>query len=744
MRRRTKILSLLAAAAVTSTAVLSGCSLVATKTQADMEQVIATVDITKSDELDSELADYTGAITGETEITKRDLVAYFISAGSTYLNNGYSYGETFEALAEALVDNEILIQYAVMQTLYDMEDEGYVASSSIAVTKFTDKLAESEEAAYIWLLDYQATILNDANGTDIDYSLLCKYSLYRSINNSIDSYEEDFLDIDDDDDSYSATLPTNVDTEVYIYYPVTDSGELDYGIYTGYAGTNSTTGEAFNNLKSNSGAYEEDALEGSTKYSRAYSYNQYIQVLDANYLILDGEDVTDVENLNYVKNQYITLLREQVVSNYYDIYDLDLEAQMSSENYQYVKTRYNELVKQQSASYTNEDTFSSALSNMSSSSFILYTPDNGTFGYVYNILAPFSTSQSDELSAISDLLDNGEEDEYYYQRNQILKRVTTYDQRSDWFNGGIDYSFDASNSDNYSGTYYSGSDSSRTTLFFKDNLTNSTRYESLENYYGKYTFNGTAVLNADGETYTIITNKLDIDGLLTEFESYLSWVIDDCSNISGSVGSTTTSNYYETTSFTNGSYTAETDGIIDYSKFIYATGEVALDESFDISDLTNINSGYYTIMSAVNELQYAYTTDTSILSTYVGYSTAYTTEGSTGYVLEFEYAAKDAIERAQNSKGAGTYCVVATDYGWHLIYVTATLKAGETYTPDWTRIETEGTFEYNFYQMLKDSDLENASTLHQQNIVVKYYNDTCVTINEDAYEDLTSLTTTLS
>ncbi|MCD8372790.1 MAG: hypothetical protein LUD27_05775 [Clostridia bacterium] len=733
MKRRTKILSLLAAGAVTSTAVFSGCSLVSTNPQADMEQVIATVDITSSIEDGDDLYAYTSAISEEKEITKRDLVAYFISAGYSYLSSGSTYGETFETLAEALVDNEILIQYSVMATLYDMVDTEY---DKTALTTYSSK---TEVEAYEWLLDYQSQVISEKSGEDaVDYSLLCKYSIYQSVNNSIDSYEEDILDIDDDSESSSATLPTNVDTEVDNYYPVTDNGDLDYGIYTGYTGA----------LIGDSGTYSDDMLEGSNYYTRAKAYNKYIQVLDANYLILDDEDVTDVYSLNYIQNQYLTLLREQLVSNYYEIYELKFAEKMldsdgdGTEDYTYLQNRYDVLKAQQSSDYTDSSSYSSALSNMSSSSFVLYSPEGGTFGYVYNILAQFTTSQSSALTSLSTMVDNDliSQDDYYYERNQLLKNVTTYDQRSSWFNGGIDYSFDAT--EYYTADeYYGNSDY----LFFEDNLTDTTRYESLENYYGKYAFNGTAILNEDEETYTIITNKLDVDGLLGEFEGYINFVLG-LEGISGTASSTKTTDYYLTTTFTDGNYSSETDGVIDYSKFIYAIGEVAIDETFDMADLTNINSSYYTIMSAVNELQYAYTTDTSILSTYVGYSLAYTGEGTTSYVLEFEYAAKDAIERAaveNGGKGAGTYCVVATDYGWHLIYVTATLTAGETYTPDWSRVKTEGTFEYNFYEMLKETDIESASSEHQQNLIVKYYND-CVTIYEDTFEDLTSLTTTLS
>ena len=67
---------------------------------------------------------------------------------------------------------------------------------------------------------------------------------------------------------------------------------------------------------------------------------------------------------------------------------------------------------------------------------------------------------------------------------------------------------------------------------------------------------------------------------------------------------------------------------------------------------------------------------------------------------------------------------------------------GEIYDVDWSRITTEGTFEYNFYDMLKSSDLENASTRLQSDILQNLYQlDSSVLLYEDRYSDLTSLTT---
>lgn len=733
MKKRTKILSLVTAGAIVCSVSLAGCSLVSAKAQADMEQVIAEVNIGESENLSSDLAAYTGALGSGSSILKRELVAYFINSGSSLVQSGSTYGEAFATLAETLVNNEVLVQYATIATLKAMaEDSSFTAFSDAAGAVAWFNGFESEAEQYEALLEYQATVDEYEGDDNVDYVMLSQYALMSSLNSSIDSYEEENLEADHDHSSSSATVPTGVDTEVDNYYPVDSEGNLDYGVYTGYSGY----------LLSDSGIYAEDAIDGTTMWSRRQAYNSFIQVLDANYLITDDDDVSDIWSLDYVRNDYVNLLRQQMLSNYYDLYVSDLEESIEANSFEYVSNRYNELVAQQKANYDSSTTnLETSMSSLSDTSFILYAPDtdNGNkFGYVYNILLPFSSQQQVQLDDLTSKLSNDviTQDQYYSQRNAILGNITTTDQRSSWFNGGEDYSFDASDSGL---SYYNGGDSSRNILFFENNLTNPERYQTLEKYYGMYTYNGTAVKNSD-DSYTLIPNKLGIDDMLGELKGYLefglgSGVVDygywsEDGNFSSADGTA----YYGNTSF------EDENKEIDYSKFMYAYGRVNLGE-FVASDLMNESSDYYKAMSMVNELQYAYTTDTGILSRYVGYNIgAYTTS----YIKEFEYAAQYAIREG----GVGAFAVCAGDYGWHLIYVTYVLDPGTDgaiYDVDWSRISTEGTFEYNFYDMLKSSDLENASTRHQSDILQELYNlDSSVVVYEDRYSDLTSLTTTSS
>ena len=134
---------------------------------------------------------------------------------------------------------------------------------------------------------------------------------------------------------------------------------------------------------------------------------------------------------------------------------------------------------------------------------------------------------------------------------------------------------------------------------------------------------------------------------------------------------------------------------------------------------------------------FAYTTDTAALNTYYGYSIE-TQQEATDYVAEFEYAAQYLIN--DSNYGTGSYCVVATDYGWHLIYVTLTYDGGLVYENGFVYADRneKGTFSYYFYQSMKSSVI-SSYTEEKQNDLLNALEEVSVTLYEDRYSDLTSI-----
>ncbi|MGN0813472.1 MAG: hypothetical protein ACI4MQ_08195 [Candidatus Coproplasma sp.] len=723
---KSKLIAIAAVAvSITMAASFSGC---VTLNEKDVKQTVSTVNLSASSDFKTEFGDYADAIEEET-VTKMDLIVSYLNSGSSYVQQGYTYAQVFDMLSEALVENAAVTQYA---TAYVLKSK--CEASDLNITLDTYLLQETEKDKYEYLL----------GGETSDAVKSAKYSLYSSLNNVLDSYEKNYIK-SDSEESYtgtaSRTTPTGVDTLKEDYIPA------DYNVYTGYTG----------NLLADAGS-EYEPLEGTNRTTRRKAYSAFINYLRNNYLLGENEtDNTKIENLKYVQDMYVSQLKQEIISEFSDLFEEDREAIITTVEggvYTYVKGRYDKIYEEQVSAYGKTSSFETAMDSISDTSFILYSPSTtedteqqadgsyGTYGYVYNILLPFSEKQSDRLTELQYYRDNNSgitDSDYFADRNKLLKNIETTDQRSAWFNGTTDYSFNAKeyNTQNADKAidYYYGTDSSRAYLFFENNLTKTEKYEALEKYDGRYSYNGTVKKNANG-SYTLTPKKIGIDGMLDEFVNYVNFVLEgekaDFSYgdkyVSGNRG--TNDSYYATTDFTK----AGDEDEIDYSKLVYATGKV------DVSDLSDQNmfvdgSDRYKALCAVNELQYAYTTDTGILSRYIGYSvSAY----STSYIKEFEYAAQQALRM-----GVGAFKVCAGDYGWHIIYVTDTFscEGGATYTPVFSKenVEKEGTFENRFYEWIKESDLTNEATLKRSEIIRTLVNDDTVKTDKNVYKDLSEL-----
>lgn len=697
------------AATLTLSVAFSGCGLISTINREDMKQTIATVDISKSTDLAKEGLDkYKDAITSK-DILKRDLIAAFINVSSSFTQSGISYSSIFNSLVTQLTNNAVVTQYATLYMLNEKSKE-----DSDALSKFTNAKTEAEKYEYL---------LGGENSQEVQ---LAKYALYSSVNSSLDSIESSILKSETSTESGSGTrtTPGGVDEEVENYYPATESGVLDYNIYTGYDGY----------LLGESGVYQDDALEKTNRNTRRRAYSDFLDTLRQNYLITsDDTDITDVLSISYIQDEYVAQLQQQVINKYYDVFEEQQQELLKQQDdngvYTVIENKYNDYLTGAKQSNSTVSAFETSMGNLSDTSFLYYAPatkdtEGGTFGYVYNILLPFNAVQTQALAQYSSALssDGIDQGTYYLLRKDLMSKITTTDQRSAWFNGEKDYSFDAKEKGM---EYFNGGDDARKYLFFENNLVNNDRYEQLEKYAGQYSYNGVAV-KTDDDSYYLVPNTLNIDDMLDEFVAYVNYVLGD--NNATTYAKDAAYNVENATDY----YVDGDEDEIDYSKFVYATGKVNIGEASKL-DMFTKDSKQYKAMSAVNELQYAYTTDTGVLSQYIGYTVS---AFDTNYIKEFEYAAKQAVEA-----GAGNFSVCAGDYGWHLIYVTDTFSVdgGEVYAgAQWTseRIETEGTFENLFYNWLKDSELKNITSKQQSTIIHMYGGSVTVTLYEDAYKDL--------
>ena len=716
----------------------AGCDLVTPNNERDMAQVVAEVNVAENTEeleaafraLGSDVALSDGVkgklaeLVTTDEISKRDLVTYFLSYGGNYVNSGYSYGETFELLITALADRKIISQFASLYYLsaeavevdsdyvesFEMSasdagyaqkqnSDGYAMSKEVTVAGYLAALEGKEgDAAAIAGYSYFLT------KAEIAYA---EYLVKSSINSAIDSNEQNYyLDAEEDGEAgEDRATPTGMNTLADYYYPQgEDVSEVDYEVYTG--------------LNSVDGCGEYEALDGSTRSTRRAAYARFVTTLRSNNLIEEGEAIDDPVALSYYDTELKTQMEQLVITKFLSTVSLEMSDKIE-ENL--LEDAYNELVASQQVSSATG--FTTTMDSVSDTSFIVYSPKDKTYGFVYNILLPFSTNQElrlDELQAQY----GTDTAEYYQARAALYKNIEATDQRASWFNGAEDHSFDASG--NGSLNYYK-TDANSDYLFFEDSLTKSE--SGIARYAGLYPYNGTVSYDEEKDTYTLKPEKLGIGAFIDEFEGYINFV---AGSTVASGAETATDDYYAPTDLDALAAALKNN---DYSFAIYYEGSVAGVKDVSVADYLVKNNVSYKALSAVNELMFAYSTDTAALNTYFGYSVE-TKEESSGYVPEFEYAAQKLIKE----DGRGAYCVVATDYGWHIIYVTFTYEGGLVYEGGFVYDDRndEGTFSYYFYQSMKSS-VTSSYTSEKQNELLTALEENCVTYYESRYSDLTSI-----
>ena len=366
-----------------------------------------------------------------------------------------------------------------------------------------------------------------------------------------------------------------------------------------------------------------------------------------------------------------------------------------------------------------------ALDGLSDTSFALYSP-KAKYGFVYNVLLPFSAMQNQSFNAEKNR--NLEKRDLYEYRAALLNEIEGKDLRDSWFNEHED--------EKYSYSVVEGAD---TKWYFFEKQTgakkNLERYKALTHYAGNYAYNGTVTQDEETKKYTCTPNKVDINGFIQLMEAYLA--SETGVTVEGNVRSQA---YVETTYgegepyyVTNGAdyKMNDSDEFTDYLQFMYYEGKVKFTEAFSAADYFNSATQAAKANAAFNELMFAYSTDTGCLNKYMGYMVS---PYKTSFVGDFEAAAQYAIREL----GVGGYVVCPSEYGWHIIYVTNVFEKGNVYGEEGYNHadrETEGTFSYFFYEMLKSSVATDTSIV-QDGILTDYKNDTCVTYYKDRYEDL--------
>lgn len=684
----------------------TGCNFIVTDNEKDLAQTVASVDITDSLAKDEKYKDYADDVSAilenlTTDISKRDLVAYFLSTGYQYVESyGYTYADTFNMLLDGLISREIMIQYAVAYYLeqgkVSKEDcDKYIADQLAALDESDAKQKKEkellEEHPEVLTLKYFLTE-NGADAEDYDRAV---YSLKKSLNNSLDSIEGNYITAEEHEHGESRTLPTGAGEEKEDYYAKPEN----YDVYTG------------RNTLDSCGEYEK--VEGSTAATRQKAYNAFLANLEGYNLIQkSGNKVEDTRDVTLIDYYYVELgsaLGQALISKYYE----DLEETIAEDlTKEYVSQKYNDLYAQQEKAYKNNpEAFAAALDEASADTFILYGLKD--FGFVYNILVPFSTSQKEAYTRAQN---NGlSQDQLYNVRKSLLSEVRGEDQRGSWISMDphLDHSYSAG------GTSFK---------FFRDNIQNTERYKELTHYQGVIPYYGKVEL-VDGD-FESTPSKLKLDSVITELTVYSARVGEK----HGTTYRSEKQSSYEEANM-NTKY-VDDDGEVMYDKFVYEKGKIEFAEDLNPSDYFVKGTAYYDFVSVVNEVTFAYSTDPGSLNSYMGYAIS---PYSTNFMKEFEYAAQEAV-KAEN--GVGSYYVVPTDYGWHIIVSTFVFEKDGAVYDGYNHDDAvgekmiEGSFSNRFYESLKSSAASNYTNEVQSGVLNDYNNDDCVTRYEKRYKDL--------
>ena len=436
-----------------------------------------------------------------------------------------------------------------------------------------------------------------------------EYNVKKNVNDSIESYMEQ--DEEEEKENYAPTVRT-VPTDATNYERELSVTEMtEYQIDTGVAGNG--------------------GVDCSTE--RRTAYYKLLKTMESNGVVEKTFDWTTgkIDDTEYYKES----LREQLQNTLLQKYDLYLAYDaVKNIDIDQLNARYKEIYESQVNTYTSYESFNSALSDATKKDAVIYNPYSNKFGYVYNLLLGINDVQGVELEEIKTKYTNNEIDknEYYAQRSEIFKDITVKDLRDTWIESN--YDFDLNNKVFLNDFTFASASS----LKFQGDVVWSNQGDYQVEYVTEEKGTYTRYYTLDG------TEKVYDDEYEPEFKalsktltySEVMELVDDY--VYGGKG-TLTLNYDATRPYL---------------------------ERKLVATKNDVNADYD---ARINELIFAFSSDSGSLNTYKGYVVAenYEINYQETYVEEFAEAGRQLLELAKNGNNA-SYIVVETDYGYHVMF----------------------------------------------------------------------------
>lgn len=615
---------------------LSGCNLVTTDTERDMNQVVATVQITGYGKKD--------------EIKKSDMVMAYLNYGYMYVQYyGYTRAQTFDLIINNLVNSRILVQNAVM--------EG---------TKVTAKDSENKN-----LEDYVAYPV--AEYLTAEQILNAKYSALSDINTLIDS-NTDYGSSAKKADSLIGEVRTTPENAANAEDEVTEDEKKEY-----IAESNTKTNPLLSNM--------------TEDYRRA-AFNDVLKLLKNNSLLGDYKN-GDLKTTEYYKETLRSYYENELLTAYSDNIVEKVRKEFS---YDDIAAKYAEIYNKQTK-WSNAE-FIAALENTTATEPILYCGLNG-YGYVYNLLLGVNSYQTTQIENIRKDNANISDADYATQRKDVLANTVVYDQRSSWILSGYDGGLE-NNAFKFTGDY-TFVKKTENSLAFQGNVKHLNPEQAAEDDY-------VAEYGVESVKY------FGLDEFIGFMDGYLG-------------GTKTPTGYTEL-------------GDSVYGKEIYKLEDV---EEYD---------------AKIKELLFAFSTDGGSLSGGKGYIIKPAVDGNNQeqYVQTFADAGRKLLETGENG-----YVIVASDYGYHIMFYSEKLSANTAYATldgylnsldiekgsaaswkeyydkmieEYDDFEDDGNYLYLLTESVISTAVTNAQNKEQNSIINKYRYETnaCVSIYSNIYQ----------
>lgn len=672
-----KITSLIITVALMLT-VMSGCDLVSVNTDRDMAQVVAKVSI------DGELSD---------TIYKKDMVAAYNSYGYYYAYYySYTQKQTYEMIIDNLISNAIILQQAKKgltgpADILGNTEKGFFKQAD----ESSDKTSIEETLSG---KNYEGKAFTSLTKKDANEAFMTEYEYYYS--------------------RYAALLSVDSLINTYIDKEVTDAPI--YETYTVTARPTLTVEED----EDEANEYELKSDEVKSVVDDEYYDKMKVLAKEVKITLKDKADYTSKYDLNM-----------DVYKKYIDAFDITSKERRNALGKVIKALSKNGLVSEKEVMGATPKTVDALFE-------IGYFKDLLESQYKSSIVTKYSNAitNSVEKEFNSDTLYAEYVSLYNKQKAEYSSNVTAYETALE---GVGDDTFVVYNPNYESGKYgyvanlLIGFDDYATELLeaksgeanikqseikaYRETLLKNIQAKDLRatwvlNNYGKYdgdkfVFDGDYV-----KTEALKEFKGSVDGAKSYLTLNSDNVVETKYNFANVKGNAVAfDDFYGLVSNVMGF-----DSALNYGEF----GKVAMSDEK---------------LTAFRDLIYAYSTDDGSLAENFGYVySPFTSAGK--YVEEFATAAKQLVEM-----GEGSYSVVATDFGYHIMFCTKVINPSETANvmekaEFVTGLSEKGSFAYKYKQYKQDLVVSNEVDARVSSFTNNHLGDKYVTRYEDAYEDL--------